>query len=164
MIRQHCFHLFCRYKVVKVAREGLQFQKQSPVDIWFSQWQPDTRAFHLSIFLRREINWTDVAHKNKPTKPNFFTSLFSESYLARQPSFHLTPNKQSCCQTGVSQLKRQPGLGCFVPHRIKHVMSCWNIKAVKSNEATCLPFEPCLSDPPLFQIIMSQLGPALKCD
>ena len=40
----------------------------------------------------------------------------------------------------------------------------WNIKAVKSNEATRLPLEPCLSDPPLFQIIMSdsQMCPSLE--
>lgn len=61
-------------------------------------------------------------------------------------------------------IKRQPGPERFVLHWIEHVIGHWNIKAVKSNEASRLPFESCLCDSPLFQIIVldSQMCPSLK--
>lgn len=93
-------------------------------------------------------------------------TLLAKKQLACPPfSTSNRPNSSwSCCQTVLPQPKRQLSLECFVPHRIKHVSGHWNINAVESNEATRRPFESCLFDPPLFQIIMSdsQMCPSFE--
>lgn len=163
MICQYYFGLFCFHEIVAVVRCGILCQRRSPLMI-FTVYVWATWMFNLSIFFLTS-SWSRINRENM----NYLNPSVSHT-LNRKPTFHHLRRHNSlwsCCQTILPQLKRQPRPERFVPHRIKPVMGHWNTQAVKSNEATRLPLELCLSDPPPVQIIMSDSqtrSQALKCD
>lgn len=166
MFCQSYFCLFFFYEGAKVVKNGILCQKQSP---WMSDFHSVCLS-HLyvqlvSVFPDRRwsvLNQPRITHVGQIQNNN--TILLHTLSARTTARVHRHNSSWSCCQTVLPQLKRQPGPERFVPHRIKHVLGRWNIKAVKSNEATRLPSELCLSDPPPFQIIMSdpQMCPSLE--
>lgn len=141
--------------------------KTIKLEVVFSQWLSEpSRCWTCQYFSSQKQSVSNQARKTHVRQKWNTLNILLHTLSAETTFLHLHWHNRSssCCQTGLPPLRRQLTPEHFVPHWIKHTLGHWDIKTVKSNEATRLPFEPCLSDPPPFQIIVSdsQMCPSLE--